>query len=80
MGNPKMGLLDSLLDLAQAAAPIIGHGAPEAIALGSKIVETIDHAKDLFDGKIPVPLAQERDAIEAKVTAHVESTAAHLRG
>ncbi len=73
-------LFDSLLDAAKFAAPIIGHGLPEAIKLGEKIVESIDHAKDMAGGKIPPPLAAERDALEAKVHQHVKDTAKRLRG
>lgn len=80
MADAKKGLLDSLLDLAKAAAPVVGHGLPEAIVLGEKVVATIDRARDMLDGDIPPPLGEERDRLEAKVKAHVADTAKRLRG
>lgn len=62
------------------SAPVVGHGLPEAIALGEKVVETIDKAKDYFDGTLPPPLEAERDELEKQISAHVDATAAKLRG
>ena len=71
---------DSLLESAKAAAPLIGHGLPQAIILGEKLIDTIDKAKAMAKGEIPPPLDGARDALEEKVRDHVKRTAANLRG
>lgn len=73
-------LLDSMLDVAKAVAPVIGHGAPEVVALGERVMEMIDHAVDTFGDDVPAELPRERDEIEARIAKHVDETAAKLRG
>lgn len=72
--------LDSLLATAKAAAPFIGHGAPQAIALGERLVDTINKAKAMAGGTLPVPLEEERMKIEAAIRGRVAETTKALRG
>ncbi len=84
-GMNLSGILSSMLEVAQAAAPIIGHGAPEAIALGKSVVAMIDQVKenmpftDEADAGMGELIAR-RDEIEARVNAHVDQTVGRLRG
>jgi len=77
-------ILDAILDVAKAAAPVIGHGAPEAIALGQRVIELIDHVQEGFQGAVAGSdmdkLVQQRDELERRVNAHVDSTVDKLRG
>lgn len=71
---------DSMLSVAKAAAAVIVPGVPEAIALGERVIEMIDHAKDAFGAGLPPELPAAREEIEARVREHVASSAARLRG
>lgn len=77
-------ILDAILDVAKAAAPLVGHGAPEAIELGKRVLELIDHVQEGFQGAVAgsdmEALIRERDALEQRVNAHVDRTVDKLRG
>lgn len=74
-------MLDAILAVAKAAAPIVGNGAPEVVELGERLVELIDHAVDEFSGNpIPDELIDKRDELEEAVNAHVDQTVKKLRG
>lgn len=73
-------ILDTLLKLAKAVAPVIGGGAPEIIELGEKVIETIDQAIDIFSEEDDEALREYRDALEEKIRKQVGDTVSRLRG
>lgn len=83
-------LLEKAVDMAEELAPLIGHGAPEVVALGQQVISLIDSAKAAYDTN-PDPdtprteqtlaeLSEVRETLEAQVNAHVDRTTAALRG
>jgi hypothetical protein len=77
-------ILDAILDVAKAAAPLVGNGAPQAIELGKRVIELIDHVQEDFQGAVAgsdmAKLSAERDALEQRVNDHVNRTVGKLRG
>lgn len=74
-------IIDALLSVVKAAAPVIGGAAPGVVELGKRIVELVDHTVDEFNGdNIPDDLIDLRDEIETRVNRQVDQTTARLRG
>lgn len=82
------GMLDSMFAVAKALAPVVaGNKGVETVALAERVIEMIDHVRE----EVPAhagpsvesqieELVIERDALEAAICAHVDQTAARLRG
>lgn len=80
MANGKT-IIDALLSVVKAAAPVIGGAAPAVVELGQRLVELVDHTIDEFQGdKIPDDLIEMRDEIETRVNSQVDKTTDRLRG
>lgn len=80
MANGKT-IIDALLSVVKAAAPVVGGPAPALVELGSRIVELVDHTVDEFNGdKIPDELMDLRDEIEERVNKQVGDVVGKLRG
>jgi len=75
-------VLAGVFEAARQVAPLIVPGAtvPSIIAAGEALVKAIDAGADLIVGTYPPNLVADRDALEAKVRAHVADTASRLRG
>jgi hypothetical protein len=76
------GLVDATATAARAVLPLLGvKGADEVIAAGEKMVELVDHVKDMVDGSVDVSeLERTREAFEAAVNRRTDETIDKLRG
>ncbi len=74
-------ILDQVQRLGETLAPFL-EGTPAApiLAIGTKVIELIDTAKEVVSEDDAAALSALRDRLEPLVLAHAKDTAAALRG